>query len=246
MPVGLNHQPPPPTAATSSTGRLPARGDLQGEVSTLYRYRPETRNRWSRLPNAPTKGSTGRRRDPGQAYAAGGADAAHGAPGRSRSTASASPLVSWTRHWRSRASISRVRSATGVLRARGTSRRQRQLQGRRALLPRQGRWDRLRTCGSRAAGSPPPPVSAHRRLRGRRSAGTIAEVEVYDPVSRRWSPLPDSERRATPRGDQSRASRVRDRGAGRPRLRLLERERGARPGISSRRRNEQLARFALA
>ena len=80
MPVGLNH---PAAAAYRGDvyvlGGYTGRGDLRGEVSSLYRYDPE-RNRWSRLPNAPTKraalavGVIG-----GKLYAAGGANAADGA-----------------------------------------------------------------------------------------------------------------------------------------------------------------------
>ncbi len=55
MPVGLNH------AAAAAyrkklyvVGGYASQGQLRGEVSTLYRYDP-ARNRWSRLPSAPTK-----------------------------------------------------------------------------------------------------------------------------------------------------------------------------------------------
>ena len=80
MPVGLNH---PAAAAYRGkvyvVGGYTGRGDLRGEVSSLFRYDPR-RDRWSRLPDAPTKraalavGVIG-----GKLYAAGGANAQDGA-----------------------------------------------------------------------------------------------------------------------------------------------------------------------
>ena len=80
MPVALNH---PAAAAYRGdvyvVGGYTGRGDLRGEVSSLYRYDPG-RDRWSRLPDAPTRraalavGVIG-----GRLYAAGGANSDEGA-----------------------------------------------------------------------------------------------------------------------------------------------------------------------
>jgi hypothetical protein len=55
MPVALNH---PAAAAYRGDvyvlGGYTGRGDLRGEVASLYRYDPG-RDRWSRLPDAPTR-----------------------------------------------------------------------------------------------------------------------------------------------------------------------------------------------
>ena len=80
MPVALNH---PAAAAYRGDvyvlGGYTGRGDLRGEVASLYRYDP-ARDRWSRLPDAPTRraalavGVVG-----SKLYAAGGANSSDGA-----------------------------------------------------------------------------------------------------------------------------------------------------------------------
>ena len=80
MPVALNH---PAAAAYRGDvyvlGGYTGRGDLRGEVASLYRYDPG-RDRWSRLPDAPTRraalavGVVGPK-----LYAAGGANSGEGA-----------------------------------------------------------------------------------------------------------------------------------------------------------------------
>lgn len=80
MPVALNH---PAAAAYRGdvyvVGGYTGRGDLRGEVSSLYRYDPG-RNRWTRLPSAPTRrGALAVGVAGGKLYAAGGANARDGA-----------------------------------------------------------------------------------------------------------------------------------------------------------------------
>jgi N-acetylneuraminic acid mutarotase len=194
MPVALNH-----AAAVSYRGRVYVLGGyrsttgLSEEVATLYRYDPG-RDRWRRLPAAPTAraalavGVIG-----GRLYAAGGADAS-------------GPLATLEiydfarRRWRTGPDLATARDHLAGAVADG---RFYVLAGRaaghgnyavvEAYDPGARRWRRVPAMRKPRGGIGAATVSGGRIVvaGGEESAGTIREVELYDPDTRRWSVLPD-------------------------------------------------------
>jgi hypothetical protein len=194
MPVGLNH----PAAAAHRgdvyvLGGYTGRGDLRGEVSMLYRYRPET-NRWSRLPSAPTKrAALAVAVIRGKLYAAGGANASQGA-------LKTLEIYDFRRRRWSRGpdmSVARehlAATATGgafyVLAGRAAG--QGNFKVAERYLPKEGRWERLPDMRKPRGGI--AAVSVDGRvvvLGGEETGGTIADVEQYDAATNRWTKLPD-------------------------------------------------------
>ena len=97
-------------------------------------------------------------------------------------------------------------------------------------LPRARRWEQLPDMRKPRGGIGATAVGRRVVVAGGEEAtGTIGEVEAYDPATRRWSRLP-SMTHAAPRARRrlTRPPRLHDRGRPHPRLRLLERDRGAR------------------
>jgi hypothetical protein len=210
MPVGLNH-----AAAAAYRGKLyvlggyTSQGAVKGEVPSLYRYDPE-RNRWSRLPDAPTKrgalavGVVG-----GRLYAAGGADAS--GPLRTLEIYDFKQRR-WTRG-------PDMRFAREHLAGAVAGRAFYVLAGRAAglgnftyaerYLPSRGSWERLPDMKKARGGIAAATVGKRIVVFGGEEAqGTIAEVELYDPATRRWVGLPDLR---TPRhglGGVARGNRV--------------------------------------
>jgi N-acetylneuraminic acid mutarotase len=192
MPIGLNH-----TVAVAYKGDLYVMGGyanatgLQGEVATLYRYRPKT-NRWSRLTSAPSKraahtmGVIGDR-----LYAAGGARG-----GKALDTLEIYDFA--RRRWSTGPSMHTAREhLTGV----ATGGYFYVLAGRAAGVgnfkvaerydPRKRRWQRLPDMRKPRGGIASAVVGKRIVVfGGEEAAGTIAEVEQYDPDSRKWSRLP--------------------------------------------------------
>jgi hypothetical protein len=193
MPVALNHP-----AAVAYRGRVyvlggyTGRGDLRGEVSALLRYDPR-RDRWSRLPNAPTKraalaaGVIG-----GKLYAAGGANTSDGALAKLEIYDFAQ------RRWSRGPDMGRAREhlagavaggAFYLLAGRVTGQGNFNVVER--YLPRARRWERLPDMRKPRGGIAAAAVG--RRIvvaGGEEATGTIGEVEAYDPATRRWSRLP--------------------------------------------------------
>jgi N-acetylneuraminic acid mutarotase len=211
MPIGLNHP-----AATSYRGHVyvlggyTGRGDLRGEVSSFFRYDPE-RNRWSRLPSAPTKraalaiGVIG-----GKLYAAGGANSTQGA------LATLEIYDSAHRRWTTGPPMSVAREhlagavvggAFYVLAGRAAG------QGNFKIVeryqPRRGRWERLSDMRKPRGGIAATAVDGRVIVfGGEETSGTIKEVEMFDPSRGRWTALPNLQ---TPRhglGGVSRGRRV--------------------------------------
>ena len=185
MPVALNH---PAAAAYRGdvyvVGGYTGRGDLRGEVSSLYRYDPG-RDRWSRLPNAPTQPRRARRR---RRSAAGSTPPAAptrptGRCGASRSTTSHAaagrrgPDMEFAREHLAGAVAGRR-----VLRAGRTRRRPRQLQGRRALPPARAALGAAARHGKPRGGIGAAAVA--RPGRGRRRRGAVG----HDPRGRGLRP----------------------------------------------------------
>jgi N-acetylneuraminic acid mutarotase len=192
MPVGLNH-----TVAVAYAGDLYVMGGyasatgLQGEVRTLYRYRPKT-DRWSRLPSAPstraahTMGVIGQR-----LYAAGGARG-----GKALKTLEIYDFRD--RRWSTGPSMNTAREhLTGV----ATGGFFYVLAGRAAGVgnfkvaerydPRNRSWQRLPDMKKPRGGIAAAVVGKLIVVfGGEEAAGTIAEVEQYDPGRRKWSRLP--------------------------------------------------------
>jgi hypothetical protein len=194
MPVALNH-----AAAVAYRGRLYVLGGyssatgLSQEVATLYRYDPG-RDRWRRLPSAPTAraalavGVIG-----GRLYAAGGADAS-------------GPLATLEiydfarRRWHTGPDL---RTAREHLAGAVSGGRFYALAGRaaghgnfavvEAYDPGAHRWRRVPAMRKPRGGIGAATVSGGRIVvaGGEESAGTIREVELYNPATRRWSALPD-------------------------------------------------------
>ena len=157
-------------------GGYTGRGDLRGEVSTLYRYDPR-RNRWSRLPErADEARGAGGRRDRRQALRGRRSEHRAGrAARRSRSTTSRAGAGRAARTWPiAREHLAGRRRGRRVLRARRPRGRAGQLQGRRALpAPSAAAGSGCPTCASRAAASRAATVGRPRR-RGRRRGGERA------------------------------------------------------------------------
>ena len=194
LPVALNH-----AAAVAYRGRVYVLGGyssatgLSREVATLYRYNPE-RDRWRRLPSAPTARAAlavGVIR--GRLYAAGGANA----------TGSLAKLEIYDfarRSWRSGPgmAIARDHLAGAVSGGRFYA-----LAGRaagagnytvvEAYDPRARRWRAVPPMRKPRGGIGAATVQRGRIVvvGGEETAGTIREVELYNPRRRRWSALPD-------------------------------------------------------
>ena len=196
MPTGLNH-----AAAVAYRGDVYVVGGYRGratlddEVATLYRYQPR-RNRWTRL-SVGADARAARSPPPSighRLYAVGGAATRpRRARRRSRSTTSARAAGRPARTCRSPASTSppRPRAAAstrspGAPPARATSRASTATTRRAAAGPA------CATCASRAAASPPRRSAGRIAVfGGEEGAGTIREVELYDPARNRWRRLPD-------------------------------------------------------
>ncbi len=230
MPVGLNH---PAAAAYRGDvyvlGGYTGRGDLRGEVGSLYRYDPQ-RDRWSRLPSAPTRraalavGVIGDR-----LYAAGGANASGALRTLEiydfrRRRWSRGPDMEFAREHLAGA----VSGGTFyVLAGRAPGRGNFKVAER--YLPSRRRWERLPDMEKPRGGIAAATVG--RRvvvIGGEEASGTIAEVEMYDPALRRWTRLPDSR---TPRHGLGAVSRGR---------RVYALEGGPRPGLFFSNVNEAL------
>jgi N-acetylneuraminic acid mutarotase len=192
MPVALNH-----AAAVAHKARVYVLGGYSGrtglsrEVATLYRYEPG-RDRWRRLPSAPTAraalaaGVIG-----GRLYAAGGA-----AKGTALKTLEAYDFK--RRRWRSGPDLPTAREHLAGAVAGG---RFYALAGRsagtnfdvvEAYDPGARRWRRAPSMRKERGGI--GAATVHGRIAvagGEEAAGTIREVELYDPATRRWRALPD-------------------------------------------------------
>jgi N-acetylneuraminic acid mutarotase len=194
MPVALNH-----AAATSRRGKVYVVGgysgerDLSREVATLYSYDPR-RDRWRRLPPAPTArgalvaGAIGRR-----LYAAGGANARDGA------LATLEIYDFKRRTWRTGPDMAVAREHLAGAVAGG---RFYALAGRaagagnyrvvEAFDPRARRWRRVPPMRKARGGIGAATVGGRIVVvGGEEEGGTIREVEQFDPRSRRWRRLAD-------------------------------------------------------
>ena len=230
MPVGLNH-----AAAASHRGRVYVLGGYRGrsglteETAALYRYDPErTAGAACRRPRRPAA------RSPSASSATGSTRPA--AP--TRATARSTTLEIYdlrTRRWKRGPSMRVARehlagavARRALLRARRPRRGPGQLRRRRGVRPRAP----AAGCGCPAMRKPRGGIAAA-TVRGRivvvggeESAGTIREVELFDPGARRWRRLADL---PTPRhglGSARPRARLRDRGRRRARVRLHRRPRG--------------------
>jgi hypothetical protein len=193
MPVALNH-----AAAVAYRGRVYVLGGyssptgLNQEVATLYRYNPE-RDRWRRLPSAPTaRGALAAGVIGGRLYAAGGA-----AGGRALTTLE---IYDFKRgRWRSGPDMATAREHLAGAVARG---RFYALAGRsgganfavaEAYDPRARRWRAVPAMRKERGGIGAATVRGGRIVvaGGEETAGTIREVELYNPGTRRWRALPD-------------------------------------------------------
>jgi non-specific serine/threonine protein kinase len=192
MPVGLNH---PAAAAYRGAvyvlGGYTGRGDLRGEVASLYRYDPR-RDRWARLPDAPTKraalavGVIG-----GKLYAAGGANA-----GGALATLEIYDFA--RRRWARGPDMGKAREhlagavvggAFYVLAGRVSG--QGNFKVAERYLPRSRRWEKLPDMRKPRGGIAATAVGRRVVVAGGEEAtGTIGEVEAYDPAARSWSSLP--------------------------------------------------------
>lgn len=194
MPVALNH-----AAAVSYRGRVYVLGGyssstgLDDEVATLYRYNPR-RDRWRRLPSAPTaRGALAVGVIGGRLYAAGGANA-------SGALATLEIYDFARRRWSSGPEMATARDHLAGAVAGG---RFYALAGRapghgnfdvaEAFDPKQRRWLRVPAMREPRGGIGAATVSGGRIVvaGGEESGGTIRQVELYDPARRRWRALPD-------------------------------------------------------
>jgi N-acetylneuraminic acid mutarotase len=193
VPVALNH-----AAAVAYRGRVYVLGGyssptgLNQEVATLYRYDPN-RDRWRRLPSAPTaRAALAAGVINGRLYAAGGA-----AGGRALTTLEIYDFA--RRRWRRGPDMATAREhlagavATGRFyalagRSAGTN-----FDAVEAYDPRARRWRKVRAMRKERGGIGAATVRGGRIVvaGGEESAGTIREVELYDPGTRRWRALPD-------------------------------------------------------
>jgi N-acetylneuraminic acid mutarotase len=192
MPVALNH-----AAAVSYRGRVYVVGGyssatgLDEEVATLYRYDPR-RDRWRRLPSAPTpRGGLAAGVIRGKLYAAGGANA-------SGALATLEVYDFRTRRWRRGPDLATPRDHLAGAVSGG---RFYALAGRdsgtnynvvEAYDPRARRWREVPGMRKRRGGIGAATVTGGRIVvaGGEEGAGTIREVEIYDPGTRRWRGLP--------------------------------------------------------
>ena len=190
MPVGLNHP-----AATSYQGDVyvvggyAASGGLSGETAAFLRYDPE-RNRWSRMPDMPTRraalavGMIGDR-----LYAAGGAT-------RRGTTFKRLEVFDFsTRRW-SRGpdmAVPREHIAGAVSGGRFyvVGGRPGNLAVAERYDPARRRWERLPDLRTARSGIAAATVGRHVVVfGGERGDGTIRPVEAFDPRTRRWRALP--------------------------------------------------------
>lgn len=194
MPVGLNH---PAVAAYRGDvyvlGGYTGRGDLRGEVSSLYRYRPQS-NHWSRLPSAPTRRAAlaiGASR--GKLYAAGGANTAEGALNtleiydfRKRRWSRGPDMQFAREHLAGVVAGGNFYALAGRAAGRGN------FKVVERYVQSTGRWKRLPDMQKARGGIAAAVVD--RRIvvfGGEEAQSTIKEVELYDPALRRWTSLPD-------------------------------------------------------
>jgi non-specific serine/threonine protein kinase len=210
MPKPLNH-----AAAVAYRGRVyvlggySSRTGLDREVATLYRYDPK-RDRWRRLPSAPTaRAALAAGVIEGRLYAAGGA-----AGGRALTTLEIYDFA--RRRWRRGPDMATAREHLAGAVSNG---RFYALAGRsagtnfdvvEAYDPRARRWRKVPAMRKARGGIGAATVRGGRIVvaGGEESAGTIREVELYDPGTRRWRSLADM---PTPRhglGVVSRGRRV--------------------------------------
>jgi hypothetical protein len=193
MPAPLNH-----AAAVAHRGRVYVIGGYRAStglaepVATLYRYDPR-RDRWHRLPSAPTAraalaaGVIGHR-----LYVAGGADGHTALP--------ALEIYDFRRHrWKPGPdmAVPREHLAGAVARGRfyalaGRARGHGNYKVVEAYDPGARRWHRVPAMRKARGGI--GAATVHGRIvvvGGEESGGTIARVERFDPARRRWSRLPD-------------------------------------------------------
>jgi N-acetylneuraminic acid mutarotase len=192
MPVALNH-----AAAVAHRGSVYVLGGyssptgLNEEVATLYRYDPG-RDRWRRLPSAPTaRGALAAGVIRGRLYAAGGA-----AGGKALTTLEIYDFE--RRSWRKGPAMPTARDHLAGAVAGG---RFYALAGRsagtnfdvvEAFDPRAGRWRRVPAMRKERGGIGAATVQGRIVVAGgEETAGTIREVELYNPATRRWRALPD-------------------------------------------------------
>jgi N-acetylneuraminic acid mutarotase len=211
MPVAVNH---PAAAAFRGDvyvlGGYRGRGDLSAETSSFHRYDP-SRNRWTRLPSAPTKraalavGVIARR-----LYAAGGANAAAGALRTleiydfARRRWSRGPDMSVARE---HLAGTVAGGAFYVLAGRAAGQGNFKIAER--YRPRQGKWERLADMRKPRGGIAAATVGNRVVVfGGEETSGTIKEAEMFLPDRNRWTALADLR---TPRhglGGVSRGRRV--------------------------------------
>ena len=194
MPVALNH-----AAAAAYRGRVYVLGGYRGaggltdEVATLYRYAP-ARDRWRRLPSAPTRrgalavGVIGHR-----LYAVGGASAARGAlptleiyDFRRRRWRSGPPMRLAREHLAAAVAGGRLYALAGRAAGQGN------FSAVQAYDPRARRWLDAPPMGKPRGGIGAASVGGRIVVvGGEEDAGTIREVELYDPEARRWTRMAD-------------------------------------------------------
>jgi N-acetylneuraminic acid mutarotase len=193
LPVALNH-----AAAVAHRGRVYVLGGyssatgLSDEVATLYRY-DAGRDRWRRLPSAPTARAAlavGVIR--GRLYAAGGA-----AGGNALTTLEIYDFE--RRRWRRGPDMPTAREhlAGAVAGGRFYALAGRSAQGNfdvvEAYDPSARRWRAVPAMRKERGGIGAATIRGGRIVvaGGEEAAGTIREVELYDPGTRRWRALPD-------------------------------------------------------
>ena len=194
MPVALNH-----AAAVAYRGRVYVLGGyssstgLDDEVATLYRFNPR-RDRWRRLPSAPTaRGALAAGVIDGRLYAAGGAS--------SHTALATLEIYDFARRrWSSGPDMATARDHLAGAVAGG---RFYALAGRapghgnfnvaEAYDPKERRWLRVPAMRKERGGIGAATVTGGRIVvaGGEESGGTIRQVELYDPARQRWSALPD-------------------------------------------------------
>ena len=193
MPVALNH-----AAAVAHRGRVyvlggySSRTGLGNEVATLYRYDPG-RDRWRRLPSAPTaRAALAAGVIRGRLYAAGGAAGGN--------ALRALEIYDFERRrWRRGPDMPTAREhlAGAVAGGRFYALAGRSAQGNfdvvEAYDPSARRWRAVPAMRKERGGIGAATIRGGRIVvaGGEEAAGTIREVELYDPGTRRWRALPD-------------------------------------------------------
>ena len=193
MPVGLNH-----AAAVAHRGRVFVVGGYRGaksldqESSALFRYDPR-RDRWARLPAAPTaRGALAAGVIGHRLYAVGGAQL-----GKALATLEVYDFR--TRRWSTGPpmSLAREHLAGAVAAGRfyalaGRASGQGNFTAVEAYDPRRRRWEPVPDMAKARGGIAAATVRGRIVVvGGEESAGTIAEVELHDPGTRRWRRLAD-------------------------------------------------------